>query len=137
MKTEELAKLVDATRVRYERERALAKPLLVAEARIRGELVRLEIHERSARANADGLQMMRPFGGDVVWTAWTGRQRRALNTELARVLAEKEDVLAQLRLSFGRVRAAEEMRARAEKSQRLDQKRHAAQALFDRFRPQH
>ena len=119
---ETLARISDA---KYRRSRAALDPLLAEEARLRGELARLAGQERAARGTAD-MSLMRPCGADVAWFAWIDRTRRRLNTDLARVLAQKEPAMARMRREFGRSLVAEALRDEAAEARRLARMRKGA-----------
>ncbi|MBA84287.1 hypothetical protein ACSSNL_05570 [Thalassobius sp. S69A] len=61
--------------------------------------------ERSQRMIAEDMQL-RMTRMDVLWQAWIGEQKSALNLRLAQVSAEKERSLSKLKTAFGRKEVA-------------------------------
>ena len=98
-----LSSLTDAL---YQRELAQLREVLDEEARLRAALARLGEQARAARDQPEtALAGLREIGGDMVWQAWLVRQRAALQSELARILARKEEALPALRLAHGKQQA--------------------------------
>ncbi|MBE1296699.1 MAG: hypothetical protein GJ678_10750 [Rhodobacteraceae bacterium] len=108
-----LDQMAAVTHAQYLREHARVKPVLDEEARLRGQLNKLQDHVQDTRAQADDDHSMKALGADLLWEGWHTRTRRELNTELARVTARKLMAMDNLRKSFGRKTAIEEM-AKAE-----------------------
>ena len=52
---------------------------------------------------------MKRIGADVQWQAWLGKTRRALNTELAQVLALKGQKMRGLSVHLGRKTVAADL----------------------------
>lgn len=94
--------IVAVTAAQYAKAQQGLAPILEEETRLRGELARLDHHDRSARDGSAETQVMRGIGADLAWNAWLARKRRQLNMELARVLARKESRLARIRHAHAR-----------------------------------
>ncbi len=108
-----LDQMAAVTHAQYLREHARVKPVLDEEARLRGQLNKLQQRVLETRAQADGDHAMKALGADLLWEGWHTRTRRELNMELAKVTARKLMAMDKLRKSFGRKTAIEDM-AKAE-----------------------
>lgn len=65
-----------------------------------------------ADAARDGYRGVHPshfHSGDVQWQAWVGRNESDLNMEAARLEAQREILLPELRRAFGQKLASEEI----------------------------
>ena len=122
----DLAKMKQLVEVKYRREQESFGRLLEQEGRLRASLAQLDAYLAESRTNADTPQ--KAIGADVVWQAWIGRNKRALNMQLAQVLAVKERHIAQVRLAYGKVLVTDELHARTRK----EDKAKMAQAQLDR-----
>ncbi len=132
-----LPDLVRAFQAKSLAERAAVQPLLDAEAVLRRELERLSDHEKAARSDLTALVRLGAHGGDVIWEAWLDRQRKKLNSQLARVLAEKVEAMHALRQSEGQRAAAEKLlemeRMAARKAGQAGQDRERQEIAAQRF----
>lgn len=107
-----LCALTDAL---HARAAARLRVLRDEEARLRAALARLDAQARDARALPPEAQRgLRETGADIAWQGWLARHRARLQTELAQVLARKEDALPGQRRAFGRHEAARALHAVAE-----------------------
>lgn len=110
--TQTLSDLTKLTEALYQAETAKMQDLLMQEAKLRQDLARLEEHRRTNRDLPDAdLQGVRQIGADLLWQGWVGRSKADLQTELARVLARKGQMIGQLRRAFGKHQAATRMLA--------------------------
>lgn len=109
MSLDRLKGLTSGLRAKYELEKARAQPVLDEEARLRSELRKLDQHEQLSRSQDQATDLLRPFGGDVLWASWLARQRRELNMELARTLAARAGHLHQMKQAYGRLLVAEQL----------------------------
>ncbi len=117
MKSGLLPELAKATHAMYLREHNKVKGILKEEAALRQRLAQLDEHERVARETGSTVGSMRAIGADILWQAWEERTRRALNMELARVMARKLVAMDRVRAAFGRKSAVANL-SRAEKEKR-------------------
>ena len=107
MKYGDRGSLCELTDALYQRELAQLRELLDQETRLRAALAQLAEQARAAGAQPEAaLAGLREIGGDMVWQAWLGRQRTALQAQLARLLSRKERVLPALRVAHGKQQAA-------------------------------
>lgn len=107
MKHGDCAAICELTDALYQRELAQLRELLDQETRLRAALAQLAEKARAAGDQPEAaLAGLREIGGDMVWQAWLARQRTALQSELARLLARKERALPALRLAHGKQQAA-------------------------------
>lgn len=107
MKLEELHKLHALADAKYKARQQLFQVLLQRENAIRAELIRLDDQARASNTSND--PGMRSIGADVIWKAWLGKAKTSLNMKLALILAEKEQHIRQVRQSYGKVLATEEL----------------------------
>lgn len=112
-----LEQMAAVTEAQYLKEHAKIKPILDHEARLRGQLTKLEAQVREARTEADGDMPMKALGADLLWEGWHLNTRRNLNMQLAQVTARKLMAMDRLRKTFGRKTAVSDME-RAEKLRR-------------------
>lgn len=109
-----LQQMAAVTEAQYLKEHAKIKPILDHEARLRGQLSRLDDQVREARSEVQGDIPMKALGADLVWQGWHTNTRRNLNMQLAQVTARKLMAMDRLRKTFGRKTAVSDM-AKAEK----------------------
>ncbi len=99
--------LATLTHALFQRESAKLQDLNQREARLRFELARLDGHYRTSQRLAESdMHGLREIGADLLWMGWVGRNKVDLQSELARVLASKGQMIRQLRRAFGRHQAA-------------------------------
>ncbi len=104
-----LAQMKEITNALYLREHARVKPILDAEARLRGQIQQLKNQIQDSRSIAHDSHAMKSLGADFLWQQWHVKTRRELNQELAQVTAKKLKAMRKLRKSFGRKHAVETM----------------------------
>lgn len=109
MRPDILPKLDAATQALYLREHAKVRDILEEESRIRAGLAKLDLQLQTARDTAQDDPSLRALGADVLWRAWEEKTRRALNMELAQVMARKLQVMDQVKLAFGKKVAVQEL----------------------------
>lgn len=124
-----LKQMAAVTEAQYLKEHAKIKPILDHEARLRGQLTKLEQQVQEAREQADGDIPMRALGADLVWQGWHLNTRRNLNMQLAQVTARKLMAMDRLRKTFGRKTAVSDM----EKAERLRRKAVKAKTLEEQL----
>lgn len=118
MKDKMLEQMKSVTEAQYLREHARIKPVLDAEAAVRGKLAQLDLQIKDARELSSNDLTMKTLGADLLWQAWHSRTRRQLNIELAQATAKKLMAMDRLRKSFGKKQAVETMAADAAKQRK-------------------
>ena len=68
--------------------------------------------------DANGMTEMHSVGADILWRAWVARMLTQLNTELAQVLARKENCLAQVLRSFSRMNVTVQLAEKSEEQEK-------------------
>lgn len=107
MTEDRMGDLATLTEALYETERAKLRDLTRQETRLRNDLALLDARRLSnQRVLQPGLQGFREIGADLLWLGWIGRNRTDLQTELARVLARKGQMMPTLRRAYGKHQAA-------------------------------
>ncbi|MFV1599569.1 MULTISPECIES: hypothetical protein [unclassified Phaeobacter] len=129
MKQKMLDQMADVTEALYLQEHAKVKPVLDAEARVRGQLTKLDQQIKDSRDLASSDHAMKALGADLLWQGWHTRARRELNMELAQITAQKLRAMDNLRKAFGRKHAVETMAI----EERLRIKKDKAQKLHNRL----
>ena len=108
---DDLTRITDAV---YRADLARLQTIAVEENALRTELAALaEEERRNALTDPDSMLALRQLGGDLLWKAWIGRKREALNLRLATVMARKLSAAQALRRSFGKASVAKELRDHA------------------------
>ena len=125
-KLSDFAKMKQLVEVKYRREQESFSRLVEQEGRLRASLAQLDTYLAESRTSTDTPQ--KAIGADVAWQAWIGRNKRALNMQLAQVLAVKERHIAQVRHAYGKVLVTDELHAQT----RRDNMEKLAQAQLDR-----
>ncbi|VAV97075.1 hypothetical protein MNBD_ALPHA07-649 [hydrothermal vent metagenome] len=106
-----LADLVNLTDALYQAELAKMHGLAAQESKLRGDLIKLDQHQKQNMAlSASELFAPRHIGADVLWQGWVGRSRTELNQQLALVLAKKSQMMSALRRAHGKRHAAAQLR---------------------------
>ncbi len=124
MKDKMLKQMQSVTEAQYLQEHARIKPILDAEAAIRGKLAQLDRQVKDARDQANGDLTMKSVGADLLWQGWHDRTRRQLNIELAQATAKKLMAMDRLRKSFGRKHAVQTMAVEAAAQKKADKAQH-------------
>lgn len=114
-KMEMLRQMAAVTEAQYLKEHAKIKPILDQEARLRGQLAKLDTQVKDARHMADTDVPMKALGADLLWEGWHIKTRRNLNAQLAQVTARKLMAMDRLRRTFGRKTAVADMEAQEAK----------------------
>jgi len=111
MRDDMLKDLGEVTEALYQVELARMQAVLREEARLRAAIARLAAHHEANRglieADPGGL---RQIGGDILWRSWVGRNKAELQSELARVLGAKGQMIRKLRRAFGKSQAVVSIR---------------------------
>ncbi|EBA13841.1 hypothetical protein [Roseobacter sp. CCS2] len=102
--------LQQITQLRLQADRANLAVVLSKENDLRQTLQDLA-HQRKQRLDTpqDGGDAASVAIADLNWQLWIDQRRTIINAELARVLAEKEELTAKLRRSFGKDQAAQRL----------------------------
>ncbi len=114
---EELTSLMEA---RYQRSQQPLKSITSRENQLREELKKLKLQLTSVHKH--GLhdhREMHLIGADVAWEKWVEKTRKALNLELATVLAEKQKHLTSVKNNFGKFKAVETIALQVELNTKL------------------
>lgn len=101
-KKRQMQELVILTEMVFSAKSAEMRELAKRQQDLHDRLEALRLEEEAAQASFQEDMDLRMSGADVAWQSWLGRQKSAVNAELARVRAEKEREMAGLRQSFGR-----------------------------------
>ncbi|MCD9147115.1 hypothetical protein [Pseudophaeobacter flagellatus] len=104
-----LTQMAAVTEAQYLKEHAKIKPILDHEARLRGQISKLDAQVQEARDEANKDMPMKALGADLLWQGWHTTARRNLNMQLAQVTARKLMAMDRLRKSFGRKTAVGDM----------------------------
>ena len=107
---QELNQLADVVQAKYEQQQQRFAGLIARENQLRAELKRLDDMRRNTNAPAASLTQMKAIGADVLWLGWVGRSKKALNIQLAQILAQKEYHLKAVRMAYGKLLVVQEMR---------------------------
>lgn len=130
MKQDKLVQMARVTEAVYLNEFQKVKSILNEEARLRGELARLQAQEETGRQEmADGLTMQ-AVGADLLWQAWLSRSRQQLNIELAQVIARKLNAISKVRQAFGRQNAVNAMHDKLRADRQAERQKRAFDALL-------
>lgn len=109
---QQLADLAELTDAVYRSRLSGMQRILAQESRLRQNLQRLD----QMAAPDDTLEQqdmaMRAIGADLLWQGWVSRQKSHTNIQLASLLAQKNAVLRELALAFGRAQVAEQLAER-------------------------
>jgi len=95
------SKLTDLTELQFIQSQSEFRQILNEENKLRAEIAKLRSQAEAVDAN--GVTEMHSVGADILWRAWVARMLTQLNTELAQVLARKENCLAQVQRAFSRM----------------------------------
>lgn len=130
MREDGLEDIGSVTEALYQAELARMHAILREEARLRAALARLAAHHKSnlGLVEAD-LSGLRQIGGDILWRSWVGRTKAELQSELARVLGIKGQMIPRLRRAFGKTQAVAGIRAQERADQRRQQTARGEAAL--------
>ena len=97
------------TEIKYQKSIAGLSELLAKEAALRQEIQRLRRQAAEAQSLPVSTHSMQNIGADVIWCRWVEKATKALNLELARVLARKEALIANQRRALGRKTVADKV----------------------------
>ncbi|GFE49566.1 hypothetical protein So717_13190 [Roseobacter cerasinus] len=101
MTPQDARKLQILADIKYRTRRQRLQKLVQKESAIRSDLAKLGQQAKEADRASD--KTMQAIGADVIWQAWLGKSKTALNMKLALILAEKEQHLSQVRRAYGKV----------------------------------
>lgn len=111
---DDLAQLAEVVKAHYEQEQRQFAKLVARENQLRAELERLDEMRRATHAPEASVSQMQAIGADMIWLAWVGRSKTALNIQLAQVLAQKEHLQNAVRKAYGKVLVVQQMREQTE-----------------------
>ena len=120
MNQKKLDQMAAVTEAQYLQEHAKIKPILDAEAAVRGKLSKLDAQMKETRQQGEQDHAMRALGADLLWQGWHSRTRRQLNIELAQVTARKLMAMDKVRKAFGRKQAVQTMADQERKRKKVD-----------------
>jgi hypothetical protein len=121
----QLALLSQITALRFQRDQAKLADLQTQEADLRQKLQDLGAQRRtSAERHRHQNDTAFNAGADVQWHIWVEQRKKALNTQLVQVLAQKLECQVVLQRSFGQDQAAEKlMKQRLKEFEALQRRR--------------
>lgn len=105
----DLVELLSITKIKYDQQQQSFQRLVSEEARLRGELDRLNFSVLQAQAKPENNDKMRAIGAEIMWQSWVARSKTQINLKLAQVLALKLQHLAQVKKAYGKVLVIEEL----------------------------
>lgn len=105
----DLMELLSITKIKYDQQQQSFQRLVSEEARLRGELDRLNFSVLQAQAKPENNDKMRAIGAEIMWQSWVARSKTQINLKLAQVLALKLQHLAQVKKAYGKVLVIEEL----------------------------
>ena len=111
--THQLAQIAEVVNANYEREQRQFATLVAKEKQLRIALNKLDNMHRSSDVPDANIARMQAIGADVIWLAWVGRSKTALNIQLAQVLAQKEHLQSAVRKAYGKVLVVHQMQDQA------------------------
>ena len=111
--THQLAQIAEVVNANYEREQRQFAKLVAKEKQLRIALNKLDNMHRSSDVPDANIARMQAIGADVIWLAWVGRSKTALNIQLAQVLAQKEHLQSAVRKAYGKVLVVHQMQDQA------------------------
>lgn len=120
MTKNELRRLQRIADAHYLAEQAKLSGLVKTEVEIREKLAGLS-NSRKQTYSPDEATLM--TGADLRWYQWVDTRRSALNQELARTLAQREQQVSVLRKVFGRKQAIDSLAESARMTENLLTKR--------------
>ncbi len=123
MNRKKLSDLQRATDAVFQKNYQTLRPVIEAEARVQQQLASLNTQVAEVRrdsASAEGYQVT---GTDILWNGWESATRRQLNTDLARLRAQKLAAIEQLRAAFGRQQAIRSISDKVQKEHQVAQAR--------------
>ncbi len=109
MSQSELPALLSIMQARYQSEQQAFQKLVAEENRLRSDLRQIDAQARESDHGSNAG--MRAIGADVIWKAWVGKTKRALNIQLAQVLAQKEHHIQKVKKSYGKVLVTQELQS--------------------------
>ncbi|MEP1332011.1 MAG: hypothetical protein ABJK43_04860 [Lentilitoribacter sp.] len=116
-RTEELTFLMEA---KYQRSQQPLKSITAREILLREELEKLKFQLTSDRQHGlHDCPEMYSIGASLAWEKWVEKTRKALNLELATVLAEKQKHLMSVKINFGKFKAVETIAIQAKLNTKL------------------
>lgn len=110
----DLRVLVQLAGLEHQARLRAVQSLRAEEARLRAALVAVEKARKFEDAEPDADLTRRRIGADIAWQALQDSRQRALQIDLARVLARREPLMATLRRSFGRETVAQTLLEQAQ-----------------------
>ena len=106
----QFADLVHLTQVRFDSDQARLARITAAENELRAHIGGLtQQQSRRALNRSEQLDSAVVMGVDMRWDIWAEQRKTRLNQQLARLLVEKEHCVRQMRQSFAKHTAAQEL----------------------------
>jgi len=98
----QLRELAALTEVIFSAQSAKMQKLMAQQGSLKAKYAELCAQEEKVQAQFSQDPGLRMAQTDVLWRVWLGRQKAAVNAELALLAVEKERTLEELRVAFGR-----------------------------------
>jgi len=113
--------LVSLTEVIFAAQSAKVQKLSNQQGSLKAKYAELCEREEKAHVQFSQNPELRMARTDVLWRIWLGRQKSAVNADLARLAIDKERKLEELRVVFGRKNVAAALARRQQISKRPDE----------------
>ena len=112
------------TELHYQQSLSGLQRLIARESKLRADIDRLRAQAFEVQSLPADQPAMQNIGADVIWLRWVAKTTRALNIELAQVLAQKQSLLDAQKRALGRKTVAIQLA----ESAALEEKKNRAQA---------
>lgn len=101
------------------------------EQKVRHTLAALESQRKEANALAPKNRAdLQQVGGDILWQSWIAQRRRALNIQLAQILARKSEAQRTLAKAHGKTNAVDTVIAARQEDHRKEHQKREAQTIL-------
>ncbi|KJZ21154.1 hypothetical protein [Loktanella sp. S4079] len=97
--------------------------LVQGEARLRQNLIQLQQRQEAQPPASATTEFVATPAVHLRWQRWVDQRKSVINTELAQILAQKENCAAKLRSVFGRDQAAQKLVEKLQERQKLTNQR--------------
>ncbi len=128
MNAEKLHNLHALLQLKLSIERARAHPVLAQVTQLRAQRKKVDELDQTAK-QSENMEQLSRFGGDVIWNVWLERQKRELDFQLARSLADQREALYQVSRSQGLCDVMEALNARNDIDWRMNQDKRTQEEL--------
>ena len=129
-KLKKLSQLVEAD---FLATQSQFRGIVAEETRLRSMLRDLDTQEQAGRIRIQSDPTIKSIGGDVTWHRWISMTRERLNTQLARVLAEKGRIQEVFQEKGGRSTVVDKMVSEGRKKERQKTRLAELQELNNHF----